>query len=253
MHRKDAIKPVTTITKIVLAEDHALMREGLKMLLGTEPGFEVAAETGDGLAVEALVRTLRPQLLLLDLDLPGRHGVLIATAVKAEFDAAVKVLVLTGDLRPNSVRDALAAGADGYVHKSEDSTELLQAVHAVLAGRQFVSKNIAAAFHPQAQPLGAMARSSAGSIPVPAPGSTAGASSGHAPGAPLDSLSATPREREIMSLVARGHANGEIAELLVLSVHTVRTHRQNLMAKFSLRNAAEITAYAVQRGYYSPG
>ena len=211
-------------TQIILAEDHVLMRDGLKMLLSTQPGFEVVAETGDGKAVEALVRQLRPQLLLLDLGLPGLHGVDIASAIKAEFAESVKVLVLTGDLQANSVRQALAAGADGYVHKSEDSAELLQAVHAVLAGRQYVSGNIAAAFLPR------IARAD---------------DTG-------DVLVATPREREIMSLVARGLSNREIAELLAISVLTVRTHRQNLMEKFSLRNAAEITAYAVQRGYYTP-
>jgi DNA-binding NarL/FixJ family response regulator len=216
--------PILTTTKIILAEDHVLMRDGLKMLLSTQPGFEVVAETGDGKAVEALVRRLQPQLLLLDLGLPGRHGVDIASAIKAEFAESVKVLVLTGDLQANSVRQALAAGADGYVHKSEDSAELLQAVHAVLAGRQYVSSNIAAAFLPR------IARAD---------------DTG-------DVLVATPREREIMSLVARGLSNREIAELLAISVLTVRTHRQNLMEKFSLRNAAEITAYAVQRGYYTP-
>lgn len=213
-----------TTSRIILAEDHVLMRDGLKMLLSTQPGFEVVAETGDGKAVEALVRQLRPQLLLLDLGLPGLHGVEIAAAIKAEFAESVRVLVLTGDLQANSVRQALAAGADGYVHKSEDSAELLQAVHAVLAGRQYVSGNIAAAFLPR------IARAN---------------DTG-------DVLVATPREREIMSLVARGLSNREIAELLAISVLTVRTHRQNLMEKFSLRNAAEITAYAVQRGYYTP-
>jgi len=211
-------------TRIILAEDHVLMRDGLKMLLGTQPGLEVVAETGDGMAVEALVRQFNPQLLLLDLGLPGQHGVKIAASIKAECSDTVKVLVLTGDLQADSVRQALAAGADGYVHKSEDSAELLQAVHAVLAGRQYVSSNIAAAFSPRARLV-----DSAG-----------------------DSLVATPREREIMSLVARGLSNREIAELLAISVLTVRTHRQNLMEKFSLRNAAEITAYAVQRGYYIP-
>jgi len=211
-------------TRIVLAEDHALMREGLKLLLLTEPGFAVLAETGDGAAVESLVREHRPDLLLLDLGLPGRHGVAIAAAVKSEFGAAVRVLVLTGDLRPVSVADALAAGADGYLHKSEDSTELLVAVRAVLAGRQYVSKNIAAAFEPQA-------------------GATQAAA---------DPMPETPREREIMTLVARGMANREIATMLAISVFTVRTHRRNLMEKFSLRNGAEITAYAVRQGYYDP-
>jgi len=118
------------------------------------------------------------------------------------------------------VRQALAAGADGYMHKSEDTSELLDAVNAVLAGRQYVSRRIAQVFRPEALE---------GQAPVP-----------------------TPREQEIMSFVARGLANKEIAEVLGLSVATVRTHRQNFMEKFSLRNAAEITAYAVQHGFYSP-
>ena len=219
---------MTTPIHIVLAEDHVLMREGLKMLLQTEPGFIVVAETGDGLAVGALVRQLLPQLLLLDLDLPGLHGVTIAASVKAEFGAAIKVLVLTGNLQPQSVRQALAAGADGYVLKTQDSTELMQAVHALLAGRPYVSANIAAAFLPDAS----SASTNASTFEAAPP--------------------ATPREREIISLVARGLSNREIAELLNISVLTVRTHRQNLMEKCSLRNAAEITAYAVQRGYYTP-
>jgi DNA-binding NarL/FixJ family response regulator len=209
-------------TRIVLAEDHVLVREGLKMLLSTQPALEIVAETGDGRAVEALVRDSRARLLVLDLGLPGMHGVEVAAAVKAAFGEAVKVLVLTGELSPASVRQALAAGADGYVHKSEDTGELLDAVAAVLAGRQYVSKRIAQVFQPASRPGAAQ------------PGQ------------------ATPREQEIMSLVARGLSNREIAELLEISLATVRTHRQNFMEKFSLRNAAEITAYAVQQGYYNP-
>jgi DNA-binding NarL/FixJ family response regulator len=212
------MQPVTT--RIVLAEDHVLVREGLKMLLSTQPGLEVVAETGDGRAVQALVRDSHAGLLVLDLGLPGLHGVEVASAVKGAFGDTVKVLVLTGDLAPASVRQALAAGADGYVHKSEDTSELVDAVAAVLAGRQYVSKRIAQVFRP-----------------ATSPGTTA---------------LATPREQEIMSLVARGLANREIAELLDISLTTVRTHRQNFMEKFALRNAAEITAYAVQQGYYNP-
>jgi DNA-binding NarL/FixJ family response regulator len=209
-------KPV----RIVIAEDHVLLREGLKMLLATRADLEVAGETGDGREAERLVRETGATLLVLDLGLPGKHGVEVAAAVKATSGAAVKVLVLTGDLSASSVRQALAAGADGYMHKSEDTAELLDAVAAVLAGRQYVSRRIAQVFQPA--PAGA-------GQPVP-----------------------TPREQEIMSLVARGLSNREIAELLSLSVATVRTHRQNFMEKFSLRNAAEITAYAVQQGYYDP-
>ncbi len=208
--------------RIVLAEDHPLVRDGLRLLLSMEAGLEVVGETGDGAAVEALVNDTSPDLLVLDLDLPGRHGVEIAAAVRAAHGADVKVLILTGELKPESVGRALAAGANGYVLKTEDSGELLVAVRAVLAGREYVGRRIADAFRPGA------AR------------------------AAVPELLATPREREIMSLVARGLANRDIGALLGISVLTVRTHRQNLMEKFSLRNAAEITAYAVKQGFYDP-
>lgn len=224
------MSPVT----IAIAEDHALVREGLKLLFSMEPGFVVVAETGDGNAVEGLMRQHSPALLVLDLDLPGKTGVEVAAALSArraadgEGSAPVagpKVLVLTGDLRPESVGRALAAGANGYVLKSEDTGELLAAVRAVLAGREYVSPRIAQAFR-------------------------SGAAAGNAGREPAASL--TPRERETLSLVARGFSNNDIAELLAISVLTVRTHRQKLMEKLELRNAAEITAYAVKHGIYDP-
>ena len=209
-------------TTILIAEDHALVRDGLKMLLSLQPGLAVVGETGDGAAVEALVARLNPDLLVLDLDLPGKNGVEIAAAIKADPDATLKVLVLTGNLKPEAVGRALAAGANGYVLKSENTDELLVALRSVLAGREYVSKSIAGAFRTDA--------------------------------ANRDSVAThvTPREREILSLIARGYANNDIAELLAISVLTVRTHRQKLMEKLDLRNAAEITAYAVKHGFYDP-
>ena len=212
---------------IIIADDHALLREGLKLLLATEPDLEVVAQTGDGAAVEALVRQWRPELLILDLDMPTRNGVDIAAAIKGDAGLATRVLVLTGNLKPQVVSQALAVGADGYLLKSEDAGELLQAIRTVLAGGEYVSQAIAGAFQPR-------------------PGN-AGQGGGAAGGANI-----TPREREILSLVARGLNNNDIAGLLAISVATVRTHRQRLMEKLDLRNAAEITAYAVKKGLYDP-
>jgi len=210
-------------TTIVIADDHMLVREGLKMLLSVEPGLQVVADTGNGAAVEALVRQHTPGLLVLDVELPGISGIAIAAAIKADATLHCKVLMLTGSLKADSVSRALAAGADGYVLKSEDSDELLRAVRSVLAGRQYVSKQIAGAF------------------------GTADERAGRA-----DAVQISPREREVLSLVARGYGNNDIAELLKISVLTVRTHRQRLMEKLALRNAAEITAYAVKLGLYDP-
>ena len=197
------------------------MREGLRMLLSGQDGFEVVAETGDGEAVQALVHRLLPRLVLLDMDLAGAPGLDIVAAIKAGLGGAVKVLLLTGELQPGALRQALLADADGYAHKSEDGAELLRVVQAMLAGRQHVSRTIAAVFLPRSLRM-----------------ERAG-----------EAQAATPRQREIMSLVAHGLGNREIAKLLAISVLTVRTHRQNLMEKFRLHNAAEITACAVRRGY----
>jgi len=200
------------------------VREGLKMLLGAEPDLEVVADTGDGAAVEALVRRLSPTLLVLDLELPGKSGIEVTAAIKADASLVCKVLVLTGNLKAETVSRALAAGADGYVVKSEDADELLRGVRTVLAGQVYVSKQIAGAF-----------------------ATGAAADAGRAAAAQI-----TPREREVLSLVARGYGNADIAGLLHISVLTVRTHRQRLMEKLGLRNAAEITAYAVKFGLYDP-
>ena len=133
-------------TTIVIADDHVLVREGLKMLLSVEPDLQVVADTGDGATVEALVQALAPTLLVLDLELPGKSGIDIAAAIKADASLACKVLVLTGNLKTETVARALAAGADGYVVKSDDAAELLTAVRTVLAGQGYVSKQIAGAF-----------------------------------------------------------------------------------------------------------
>ncbi len=207
------------MTRIVLAEDHVLVRQALKLLLTTSLGLDVVAETGDGSAVEALVRELKPELLVLDLDLPSCHGIEVAARIKAEVET-VKILIVTGSLSAETVDRALAAGADGYVVKHEDSGELLQAIQTVLAGRQYISKAIASLFQ----------RGAVRGAPPPI----------------------TPREREIIGLIAGGLANRDIADALGISPHTVRTHRQALMAKLDLRNAAEITAYAIKHGLYTP-
>ncbi|MBI1889795.1 MAG: response regulator transcription factor [Burkholderiales bacterium] len=212
------------MTTILIADDHVLVRDALKLLLSMQPGWEVVAETGDGAEVEQLVRQTLPDLLLLDLDLPNCRGEKIAASIRARFDA-VKILIITGSLHPESVQRALAAGADGYVVKHGDSTELIHAVEAVIAGKQYVSQGIASLFAHQS----------------------------NAQAFPGDSVEpVTPREQEIMCMIASGLSNEEIAAALNRSVLTVRKHRQNLMDKLGLRNAAEVTAFAIKHGFYQP-
>jgi DNA-binding NarL/FixJ family response regulator len=210
------------MTTIFIAEDHALVREGMKLLLSIEVGLEVVGDTGDGAVVEQLVFDAKPDIVLLDLDLPNCHGSQLAMSIKAH-SSATKVLIVTGCPQPDSLRRALAAGADGYVLKQEDSSELMLAIRALVEGRTYISKNLAEMFYPERF--------------------------GYAEYAGMLS---TRREQEIMGMIARGLTNEEIAVLLDRSVLTIRKHRQNLMEKLGLHNAAEITAYAIKHHLYSP-
>ena len=218
--------PTAVMTKILLAEDHPLLRHGLKYLLSQEDDLDIIAETGDGAAVEALIGAHQPDLLLLDLELPGRNGIDIARSVKATFEA-VKILILTGDGRPESVRRALAAGADGYLLKADEHSAILPAVRDVLAGRAYISKGIAAGFE-RARSLSAAAAAAAAGAPA-----------------------VTVREHEVLQLIAEGLPNQDVADRLFISVDTVRTHRRNVMEKLDLHNAAEITAYVMQSKFAS--
>ncbi len=199
--------------RIVIAEDHALIREGLRSLLAHVAGVEVVADIGNGTLVEGLLAQHPTDLLLLDLDLPGCHGITLTTRVKQQYPH-IKILILTGSTDLNSVRQAFAAGADGYLLKLEDSGELLEAIPTVIGNRRYVSKLLGSLDHFQTD----------------------------------EELSVTPREQQILKLVAAGKSSQEIADALELSVFTVRKHKQNLMAKLSLHNAVELTRYAMHQG-----
>lgn len=203
---------------IVLAEDHAIIRDGLKLLVSTRPNLCVVADTGDGGEVERLLREHQPDLLLLDLDLPGLHGIELTRRIKASLPN-VRVLILTGSPGAASVRAAFEAGADGYVLKHENADELLHAISLVLSGIVYLSKG-----------LGSM-------TDLPSPPAPA---------------ALTAREQQVLALIAQGASSNDIAARLHLSVLTVRKHRQNLMVKLSLHNVAEVTAYALRSNLLVP-
>ena len=196
---------------VLIAEDHALVREGQKLLLSLNPALQILGDTGNGADVLALVSRLRPDLLLLDLDLPNGHGADIAREVKNGFPAT-KILILTGILEPAAIRRALAAGADGYVVKHENSEELQRAIPAVISGQCYISPAVAELVDT--------------GVPPPA--------------------GLTPRQLDIIAHLVRGKSSQQIAATLALSVHTVRTHRQNIMEKLGLHNTAELTAWAMR-------
>lgn len=209
--------------KILIAEDHALVRWGLSTLLAGRPEHSVVAETSEGLQVEALVREHQPDLVLLDLALPDCSGLEVATRLRRSHPA-VKILILTGSGHPSSIAQAFSVGVDGYLLKHEDSLELLAALAALEAGHKYVSPVLAA--------------SGAGEVAVRKKKDLL-----------EEQWELTPREQQILRMIAQGHSNREIADALNISVFTSRKHRQNLMHKLGLHNSAEITAYAIRCGF----
>lgn len=206
--------------RVVVAEDHALVRQGISMLLQSAGGFELVAETAKGSDVELLVQFHKPDLLLLDLALSDSSGVEVARKVR-RVAPQVRILVVTGNVYPGSVASAFGAGANGFVLKHEQGSELLDAINTVMAGKQYISKQVA-------KGLDSSNNKRASSVGLP--------------------QTLTQREQQIVRMIARGNTNQEIADTLHISVLTARKHRQNVMLKLGLHNGAEIAAYAMQSG-----
>lgn len=202
--------------RVVLADDHEIVRNGIRLVLEEQPDIEVVAEAGDGEAAVRYTLGHKPDVLVLDLNMPGVSGLeAIPQALEASPETAVVVLTMQSE--PAFAREALRAGARGYVVKQSAARELVDAVRAIVAGDTYINPSLGARL--AAEPTD--------------------------PGPP-DHL--TPRETEILGLLARGHTNPEIAEQLVLSVRTVETHRANIQSKTGATTRAELVAYAEEHG-----
>jgi two-component system response regulator NreC len=207
----------TAKTTVVIADDHAVVRSGLKTLLDAEPGFEVTAEARDVRSAMTLVRAQRPDVLVLDLNMPGDPSLpSIPELIEASPGTAIVVLTMQND--PAFAREALRAGALGYVLKESANAELVEAVHAATEGRTYLQPQLGARL--AAEPA----------TPVAAD----------------DDLS--DRETEVLRLIALGHTNTEIAGQLYLSVRTVESHRAHIQQKLRLSTRAELVRYALERG-----
>jgi two-component system response regulator NreC len=206
-------------TRIVLADDHEVVRSGLRMLLDSESDFEVVAEASDVESARRYVRGHHPRVLVLDLNMPGGSS-LEAIPVIREESPDTQIVVLTMQKDPAFAREALGAGALGYVLKEAANSELVEAVRRAAVGESYLNPR-----------LGARMASE------PPPG-------------PPDDLS--EREVEVLELIARGHTNVEIAGRLYLSVRTVETHRSHIQQKLRLSTRAELVGYALERGLVSP-
>jgi two-component system response regulator NreC len=205
---------VGRVTKIVIADDHAVVRSGLRMLLDAEPEFEVVAEAGDVPSALRYVRAHRPGVLVLDLNMPGEPSLpAIPSFIQASPDTSVVVLTMQND--PGFAREALRTGALGYVLKEAADTELVEAVRLAAVGRTYLNPELGARL---------------AAAPAEPPG-------------PPDDL--TEREVEVLRLIALGHTNQEIADQLYLSVRTVESHRAHIQQKLRLSTRAELVRYAL--------
>jgi two-component system response regulator NreC len=203
--------------KLVIADDHAIVRSGLRMLLDAEPGLEVVAEAGDVPSALRYVRAHRPAVLILDLNMPGEQSLpAIGTFREASPDTQIVVLTMQSD--PSFAREALRGGALGYVLKEAADAELVEAVRLAAQGRTYL--------HPE---LGAKL-----------------AAAPPEPSGPPDGL--TEREVEVLTLIALGHTNNEIAAQLFLSVRTIESHRAHIQQKLLLNTRAELVRYALEKG-----
>jgi DNA-binding NarL/FixJ family response regulator len=215
---------MTPPVRVLAADDQRVVREGLAMLLGLLPDVEVVGTAADGEEVLALAAELRPDVILMDLRMPRMDGV-EATRRLRERDPAVKVVVLTTYADDRSVLDALRAGALGYLTKDAGAAEIQQALHRVAGGQ--------AALDPAVQ-LHLVEAIADGQPPGPTPATLP------------DGL--TPREAEVLTLIAAGLSNAEIAERLVVSEATVKSHVNHMLAKIGARDRAQAVAYAYRRG-----
>ena len=228
---EDPAGPVT----VVVADDQSAVREGLVLLLGTLPGIVVAGQAADGNAAVELVAAASPQVVLMDLNMPGADGVSATRRITTDHPGT-RVVVLTTYADDESIIGALQAGALGYLTKDATRAEIGRAVLAAAAGQAVLDPGV------QQRLLSAAARSAG------RPGSPGAA---QVPGSPGDG-DLTPREAEVLRLIAAGASNREIARALFVSEATVKTHVNRIFAKTGSRDRAAAVRYAYTHGYAEP-
>ena len=214
--------------RILIADDHELVRRGLRATLEERPGWEVVGEAGDGEEAIKLSLTLRPDLLVLDVNMPKQNGLEVARALQ-ERAPKIRVLVLTVHDSAQIVREIMQAGAKGYLLKSEAGKDLPTAVETVMQDQPFLTPSV----------TNIVLDTFLKSAPTPVATET--------PAVPLSA-----RESEVIKLLAQGHSNKDVARQLGISVKTVDTHRTNLMRKIGLHSITELVRYAIRNGLVEP-
>ena len=209
--------------KVAMIDDHPIVRQGLRNLLETEPSFQVIAEADDGITGLELVQRVRPDVLIVDLMMPGLNGLDLIKQVLKHLPR-LRIVVLSMQSADSYVVEALHCGAAGYVLKETGPSEIIHAIKTVVAGERYLSPKLAQR----------VLDTSTGRKKI---------------ADPYDSL--TPREREILHLIVEGNTSAQIAGRLVLSPRTVELHRSRIMKKLDLHNQTDIFRYALERGILS--
>jgi DNA-binding NarL/FixJ family response regulator len=213
------------VRKVILADDHALVRAGIRSLLESLPGIEVAAETGDGLEAVQLVRRLEADAILLDITLPGLNGLEVAQQI-TRMESPTRILMLSMHAGAEYVARALLAGASAYLIKDSAFEELSTALEFLFRGQRYLSQSV------DEQTVERILTSQHVDQPELAP--------------------LTPRQRQILQLIAEGYATREIAERLHLSIKTVETHRAQLMDRLGIYDVAGLVRLAIRTGMVTP-
>ena len=212
--------------RIILADDHKLMRSGLRVLIEQQPDLSIVGEARDGREAVSLANSLRPDVAVLDISMPNLNGIEAASQI-TQSRKEIGVIILSMHPDESYVLRALKSGAKGYLLKDSAESDLIRALHAIADGKSFFSPAVSKVLLDDY--VRKLRRSGAEDA--------------------YDLL--TGREREIFQLVAEGKSNKEVANLLNLSVYTVETHRSNIMRKLSLKGVPELTLYAVRKGIIS--
>jgi DNA-binding NarL/FixJ family response regulator len=209
--------------RVVIAEDHKILRQGLRSLLSTSEDLEVVGEAGDGMSAIRTIKEINPDLVLLDLNMPKMDGIAVIKEIK-QRSPETKVLALTMHRKEEYVLEVFNSGGDGYCLKSSGHEDLMMAIQAVLSGKRYISPEIS----------GLVLEGFLESRKTIKKKSS------------FETL--TQREKEVLKLVGEGYQNKEIADYLCISAKTVEKHRANIMQKLDLHTASALTAYAIEKG-----
>ena len=215
---------MTSRYRILIADDHALFRKGLQMILSDRSDLAILGEAADGLELLRQLRKLNPQIVLLDISMPHLRGLEAIPEIRS-ISPAVKIVVLTMHKNEEFLFEAISAGADGYVLKDDAEKDLLEAIKTVAQGGIYVSRFLA----DESRQDWAQIRRGAKKLPAADPLST--------------------REREVLKLIAEGKSSKEIGDLLSISHRTVERHRANMMLKLQVNKSTDLVKYALTKGY----